>query len=690
VADRRYTLSATQPRAPVPSLETAGALNPEQIAVVRAGPGPLLVIAGAGSGKTRTLIYRVAHLIHAGMPAESILLMTFTNRAAREMMKRVGDLVRTDVRRMVGGTFHHVANLVLREHARLLGYGPNFGILDREDARDLLDAVVGEVGVQPATRRFPKGDVLASLLSYTRNTQSPLEHALARRWPQFLPLADLIREVARRYAERKVDANVMDFDDLLFFWKVLLSEHPPVREALGRRFRYVLVDEYQDTNALQADIVDLLVSSHRNVLVVGDDAQSIYSFRGATFENILGFPERYPDAQVFRLTWNYRSTPEILALANRSIAHNRRGFPKELRAVKGSGARPALVACRDVYQQAEFVAQRLLELRDEGIPLSEMAVLYRAHSQSLELQLELTRRNIPYTVRSGLRFFEQAHIKDVLAHLRLVHNPRDELAWMRALKLLPAVGTVTAEKVWLLVKGRSDPIEALGDEAVQGSIPRRARESVRRLRDLLAGLAEIGRDHPADLIAHVLRSGYDRYLATTYDDAAERIEDIEQLASYALSFGGLEELLSELSLLASFTAEHVMLGGDLDEVVTLSSVHQAKGLEWRAVFVVWLCDGRFPSSPALRDPDGDEEERRLFYVACTRAKDELYLCYPLVHRSYDTDQVLLSRSRFVDEIGAGDPPYERWEIEEAPAPRVPGATPALAVPGPEDPDDVDS
>jgi DNA helicase-2/ATP-dependent DNA helicase PcrA len=690
VTDRRYTLVPTAPRTPLSQIHYESALNTEQLAVVQAPPGPILVIAGAGSGKTRTLIYRVAYLLEAGFPPESILLMTFTNRAAREMMKRVGELVRADVRRVVGGTFHHVANLLLRQHAQLLGFGPNFGILDREDARDLIDTVVHEVGVKPGDRRFPRGDVLASVFGYTVNTERSLEEALARRYPQFLMQAGAIHEVARRYARRKVETNVMDFDDLLVHWKHLLLEHPAVAEELGRRFRSILVDEYQDTNLLQAEIVDLLARPHRHVLVVGDDAQSIYSFRGASFENILTFPERYPDARKFLLTINYRSTPEILHLANRSIEHNRRGFPKELRAIRDSGLRPAVVACRDVYQQAEFVAQRLLELRDEGIPLREMAILYRAHHHSLELQLELTRRNIPFTVRSGLRFFEQAHIKDVLAYLRLVHNPQDELAWKRVLRLAPGVGTVTAEKIWLLVKTRSDPLASLGTDEVLGALPRRARDAVTKLHELFEALRAVGRDHPSELIEEVLKRGYDRYLVTTYDNAQARQDDIEQLAGYALSFQGLEEFLAELSLLASFTAEEVVLGAEPDEYVTLSSVHQAKGLEWRVVFVVWLGDGRFPSAPALRDPDGEEEERRLFYVACTRAKDELYLAYPLVHRPFDRDQFLMARSRFLDELGTRDLPYERWELEEAPAiPLLPGGSAgALPATASED-DDLD-
>jgi DNA helicase-2/ATP-dependent DNA helicase PcrA len=675
MAERRYTIQVASPRAvTTASIAHAGALNDEQRVVVTAPEGPALVLAGAGSGKTRTLVYRLAYLVEQGIPPGAILLMTFTNRAAREMMKRAAELTRFDSRRMVGGTFHHVANVVLREHARLVGFGSNFTILDREDSRDLLETVASEQHRDVGERRFPKGDVLAGIYGYCLNTQSRIEEALVRRWPQFSQLAEPLTEIARRYDERKREMNLMDFDDLLAHWKTLLLEQAEVRAELGRRFRFLLVDEYQDTNLLQADIVDLMAEGHRNVLAVGDDAQSIYSFRGASFENVVSFPDRYAGASIYKLTANYRSTPEILTLANRSIAKARRGFPKELRAVRGSGARPAVVACRDVYEQAEFVAQRILELRDEGIPLEEIGVLYRAHHHSLELQLELTRRNVPYIVRSGLRFFEQAHIKDVLAYLRIVHNPHDELAWKRVLRLASGVGSVTAEKTWLLVKARSNPIDALGDEAVLAQLPRRAAAALESLHDTLSALVEIGRDHPSEMVESVLRNGYERLLVATYDNADARIDDVRQLAAYALSFHGLEEFLSELSLLASFTAENVVQGAEPDEHVTLSSVHQAKGLEWRAVFVVWLCDGRFPSMPALRDPDGEDEERRLFYVACTRAKDELYLTFPLVHQPFERERVLVARSRFIDELGAHELPYDRWTLEPSPVlPTLPGA-----------------
>ncbi|HMZ19743.1 MAG TPA: ATP-dependent helicase, partial [Blastocatellia bacterium] len=389
-------------------------LNDEQRAVVTAGAGPLLVIAGAGSGKTRTVTYRVARLIEAGVAPARILLVTFTNRAAREMLSRVESVLAADVRRVWGGTFHSIANRLLRRHAVSLGYENNFSILDAEDSKDLIDACIEEAAIDTRARRFPKGEVLREMFSFATNTDTPLEQMIAAKYPHFELLTAQIKRVDSLYQQRKLERNAMDYDDLLVNWKRLMSEKPDIATIYQDQFQYVLVDEYQDTNTLQAEIVDLVAAKHRNLMVVGDDAQSIFGWRGANFKNIFEFQKRYPDAQLFKLESNYRSTPEILMLANASVANNRQQFPKHLQAVRKSrDFMPALIPARDAEQQAAFVAARILELRDEGVPLDEMAVLYRSHFHSLEVQLELTRRGIPYDVRSGVRFFEQAHIKDV-------------------------------------------------------------------------------------------------------------------------------------------------------------------------------------------------------------------------------------------------------------------------------------
>src|SRR5512136_3353883 len=512
---RRYQL---RPAAGAPHpFDSGGQLNDEQLAVIEAPDGPLLVIAGAGSGKTRTLTWRVARLLHGHVDPESILLLTFTNKAAREMLRRVEEVCRVDTRRLTGGTFHHVAHQVLREHGEELGYGRGYSILDREDSRDVMAAAIADCGLAVGARRFPRADVLLDLVSMAVNTQTPLADVLATRRPQFAPLTDDVLRASRRYAERKHALNAMDFDDLLLNWKVLLVEHEAVRRALAERFRHVLVDEYQDTNRLQGDVVDLVASVHRNLCVVGDDAQSIYSFRGAHFANILEFEKRYPDARRFHLTVNYRSTPQILALANASIEHNLKQFPKELRSVRPTGTLPALVPCRDVEQQAAFVAQRVLELRDEGFPLQEIAVLYRAHHHSMEVQFELARRGIPFVVRSGVRFFEAAHVKDVLAHLRFARNPGDELALKRVLKLAPGIGSQTADAVWNALvarrRGGAGTVEELLSPDVASHVPPKGREGYRRLAELLRALSRPPtRDLPGECIEKVLEGGYEEYL----------------------------------------------------------------------------------------------------------------------------------------------------------------------------------
>ncbi|HZT57246.1 MAG TPA: ATP-dependent helicase [Pyrinomonadaceae bacterium] len=650
-------------------------LNEEQFAVATAPAGAALVIAGAGSGKTRAITYRVAYLVEHGVAPARICLATFTNRAAREMLRRVEQLTggSTDAaRRVWGGTFHRIANLCLRRHAESIGYTSNFSILDSEDAKDFLSVCVDEAGIDTKARRFPKAEVLQDIISFATNTDTPISDVVPRRYPYFEPLTQQITRVDRLYMERKCERNVMDYDDLLLNWKRLLEEREEVARIYQEQFEHVLVDEYQDTNRLQSEIVDLLAVKHRNVMVVGDDAQSIFAFRGAAVEGIYEFPKRYPEARVFRLETNYRSTPEILAVANVSIASNRRQFPKTLRAARPSlGLSPALVPCRDADQQAAFVASRILELRDEGINLSETAVLYRSHYHSLELQLELTRRGIPYRVRSGVRFFEQAHIKDVVSYLRLVTNPRDELAWKRVLRLIPNVGSAIANRVWERIGFAPDPLALV----LRGDADAAAAKRGAGWAEFRALLEELVRDEvrtaPARQIETILARGYEDYLESNYENAEARLEDLRQLAHYSARYSSAEEFLSELALLSTerygsaqaLTAEDVVEGGDEDETLTLTSVHQAKGLEWRAVFIVWAADGKFPSPRSLRDTEGEDEERRLWYVALTRARDQLYITYPLMVTDYSSRQTVLQRpSRFVTEV----PPelYEIWSLEE--------------------------
>ncbi len=534
-------------------------LNDEQREVVLAGRGPILVIAGAGSGKTRTLVYRVARLIESGLDPSKILLLTFTNKAAREMLRRVETLLSVDMRRLTGGTFHSVGNRLLRRFGARLGLGANFSILDPEDSREMLEAATSDKNIPTLDRRFPKGDVLQDLYSFTVNTGRPFTEVLAEHAPHFAPLESEIVSVFHRYRERKRLGNACDYDDLLLFWKRLLDEFPDAAAQLHGSFEHVLVDEYQDTNRLQGEIVDGMAKVKRNVTVVGDDAQAIYSFRGASFENILGFPQRYPDTQTYRLTRNYRSTPEILALANASIAQNIRQFPKELEASRPPGAMPAVVALPDIPDQASFVGQRLLEWHDEGETLADLAVLYRAHFQALELQIELTRRGIPYEIRSGTRFFEQRHVKDVLAFLRIVVNPKDELSWKRALKLFPRVGERSATAVWEAIGSRPDPLAAFRALDAKNLELGRAEGAIRPLRSLLARLDSPSvRSSPAEAIRSVVEDVYKDYARAKFPNGDARLDDLEQFAQFAQTYDSLPSFLEEVTLFNELSGEDVI------------------------------------------------------------------------------------------------------------------------------------
>ena len=674
---RQYTLQ----RAPISTsihVDYAAELNEQQLAAVTAPPGPILVIAGAGSGKTRTLTYRVAYLLENGIDPRNVLLLTFTNKAAREMLNRVANLLPVDASGLWGGTFHSVGNRILRRHGSALGYSSGFTIMDREDQKDLIDTVVAGAGIDPKEIRFPKGDVLAEIFSFVVNTEKPLEALLAEKFPYFLPLLDRIQDVQERYEKKKKATNSMDFDDLLQKTLSLFQQHERIAEVYRRQFQFILVDEYQDTNKIQADLVDLLACDHRNVMVVGDDAQSIYSWRGANFQNILEFPKRYPDAQVFKIEMNYRSVPEILEVANAAIAANVHQFRKHLSATRESKAlKPALVALNNSAEQAQFVAQRILELRDENVDLNDIAVLYRAHYHALELQLELSRRGIPYQITSGIRFFEQAHIKDVTSFVRFIANPRDEVAFNRMVKLLPGIGNRTAENLWqkwtagLSVAGIGDPGSSgatpapgysFGERLQAMNVPAKSKKLWTQLAHTLDEIAPGGQPGPpSEMITSVVEAIYDDYAKVNFTNYELRREDLDQLAVFARQFKDVHEFLSQLALISNVDAEAAPGQTRDKEAVNLSTVHQAKGLEFHTVFVIWLTDGMFPSSRSLDTRDALEEERRLFYVAITRGRDELYLTYPHMRLSGGYGDVFQRPSRFLQEIP--NQLVEDWQVQ---------------------------
>jgi DNA helicase-2/ATP-dependent DNA helicase PcrA len=649
---RQYTLQRT-PRSTSIHVDYAGELNEQQLAAVTAPPGPLLVIAGAGSGKTRTLTYRVAYLLENGIDPRNILLLTFTNKAAREMLNRVANLLPMDASGIWGGTFHSVGNRILRRHGSALGYSSGFTIMDREDQKDLIDLVVASAGIDPKEIRFPKGDVLAEIFSFVVNTEKLLEELLAEKFPYFLPLLEKIKDVHDRYEKKKKATNSTDFDDLLEKTLSMFQQHERIADFYRRQFQFILVDEYQDTNKIQADLVDLLARDHRNVMVVGDDAQSIYSWRGANFQNILEFPKRYPDAQVFKIEMNYRSVPEILEVANAAIAANVQQFHKHLSATRESTAlKPALVALNDASEQAQFVAQRILELRDEDVDLRDIAVLYRAHYHAIELQLELSRRAIPYQITSGIRFFEQAHIKDVTAFMRFVANPRDEVAFKRMVKLLPGIGNRTAENLWRSWEsGITDSGYKFGAQLLAMNVPAKSKKAWEQLAHTLDEIAPAGQPNPpSEMITSIVEAIYDDYAKVNFANYELRREDLNQLAVFAHQFKDVHDFLSQLALISNVDAEAAPNQTSDKEAVNLSTVHQAKGLEFHTVFVIWLTDGMFPSSRSLDTRAALEEERRLFYVAITRARDELYLSYPQMRLSGGYGDVFQRPSRFLQEI----------------------------------------
>lgn len=673
---RKYTIESSSPSGQGDSIDYRSELNDQQYAAVTSLLGPSLVIAGAGSGKTRTLTYRVAYLLDNGIPPENILLLTFTNKAAREMLDRVEQLVPHETRSIWGGTFHSIGNRLLRRHAEKVGLTNSFSIMDREDQKDLMAVSIAAAGVNTKEVRFPKPEVLANMFSLSDNTGIELQEIIEARYPYFEELHESISSVRKAYCERKLATNSADFDDLLVLSVRLLEENPEIAGYYQSQFQFVLVDEYQDTNWVQSRFIDTCAAKHGNLMVVGDDAQSIYSWRGADFEHILEFSETYPKAKTFKIETNYRSVPEVLELANHAIKANTKQYEKNLRAHRPARDQlPALIALNDPPTQACFVAQRVLELRDEGIELEEMAVLYRAHFQAMELQMELTNRGIPFNITSGLRFFEQAHVKDVAAFMKLAVNRRDEVAFKRIARMMPGIGAISADKLWsewlrspLSLENQSP--RSFTEHVENFKVPSKARSSWQQLGytldELLDGEKLVS---PEEMIKSVMGGVYDDYMRSKFPNYENRIQDLDQLRRYSAQFEDTSEFLGQLALLAGVD------GGpasgeqrkDQSEALTLSSVHQAKGLEWRAVFVIWLTEGMFPNSRVIEEDDeeesGLEEERRLFYVAVTRAKDELYLTYPYMWPSSRTGDVMQRPSRFLDDFP--DELVEQWDVGSA-------------------------
>jgi superfamily I DNA/RNA helicase len=738
---QRLRLSRSgQQELPTARIDWAAELNEQQLAAVRAPDGPVLVLAGAGSGKTRVITYRVAYLIsERRIRPQQIMLATFTNKAARSMLKRCEEVIGRAARDVTGGTFHHIANLLLRRYAKALEYQSNFTILDEADSRSMMKVCRTESGVDTKTVAFPSDRVLTAIASAIVNTNTDLDTLLVRRYPHLYERRDDIERVLITYHERKQASNQMDFDDLLVNLYRLLSEHPRIRNALARRYLHVLVDEYQDVNHLQAKIVRELylgetadtgsaadqdtavadeypalddyddfslkppepaagqmaeeiaeraepaepgdsttrgaggaparesaiseaesaIARERGLFVVGDDAQSIYSFRGADYTNIRNFPDAFPTAHVYKLEVNYRSVPQILTLANGILDEADPLFHKELTPVKPSAPeRPLLLACRDAEEQAEFVAEQTIKLREDGgLSWSEMAVLYRAHNNRLEIELEFSQRGIPFIVRGGLRFFEQAHIKDLVSYLVVLANGRDELAWQRMLGMANRVGPKTIATVLNKLRDASaedgGPLARFTHNGVADTARGQGKASLIELRDFLRELGDkVEELPPAELIQRIITERYRGYMELKFENWQQRLEDLEQLMIFAGRFDTLVGFLTEVGLNGSFSGGQLQEGytdEDREEgAVTLSTIHQAKGLEWNAVFVVHVQDDVIPHRLSQGDSSAEDEERRLLYVAVTRAEEMLFLSFPQVTVQRDFQRLINKPSRFLD------------------------------------------
>lgn len=638
------------------TIDYQGMLNEQQYRAVISEPGYALVIAGAGSGKTHTLTYRVAYLLDKGVEPSNILLLTFTNKAAKEMLQRVKIIINSDISALWGGTFHSICNRILRRHADELGFNRSFSILDGDDQKSLIRRLIKEAKIDLKGRRFPKAEILLSIQSFSINTEDSAEDIIDNNYMHMEEWkADILR-ILTNYVEAKKKSNSMDFDDLLLMAVRLFEQNPEVLRLYQRKFKHVLVDEYQDTNSLQGKLVKMLVQANKSLMVVGDDAQSIYSWRGADMDHILSFPEEYEGAIIHKIETNYRSTPEILKLSNAALKANEKQFEKELKAVRGKGMSPAIVPIGTPSEQADFITQRIAELQSIGVELDEIAVLYRAHFHSMDIQLELARASLDFKLTSGLRFFEQAHIKDVTSFMRFAVNTKDEVSFRRIVEMLPGVGPRSADSLWNAWQQTEFYMRGVAPKSfskilLKFKIPAKSKSYWEQLAysldDLLDDDREDGFAQPAEMIFCVMEGFYIDYMMGAFENGEQRKQDIDTMREHASDYKGIESFLGELSLLSAI--DDTSDSKEDQPMVTLSTIHQAKGLEWKVVFIVSLNERMFPSSRVVDAGDRAqiEEERRLFYVALTRAKDELYLIYPMTNpKSYSGDYYL-EPSRFL-------------------------------------------
>ncbi|MFZ5448980.1 MAG: ATP-dependent helicase [Thermodesulfobacteriota bacterium] len=650
-----YSFKPVSPDAPLHRIDYQKELNPAQYEAVTTKEGPILVIAGAGSGKTRTLVYRLAYLVEQGVDPSAILLLTFTRKASREMLSRAVHLLNQPLSHVVGGTFHGVCYLWLRQYGERLGYPKGFTVMDRADQGDLLQMLKERLGYKQVTGPFPRKETIAEIFGAVVNKDLSLDNLLTRDYPQFLDHRDRLAKMAAAYQDEKRRHALLDYDDLLLEGRRLLTEHEDLRRHLSRRFQYLMVDEYQDTNRLQAELVRLLACTHQNVMAVGDDSQSIYSFRGANFRNIMDFPQLFPGTRIIKLEENYRSTQPILDLANSIIAGARDKYTKCLFTRRADGVRPRLFRTASENEQSRLVVAQVQALQEEGTPLSQIAVLIRAGYHSFDLEIELVRAGIPFMKFGGFKFMESAHIKDLLAHLKVVANPRDTMSWNRVLLLVPGVGRQTSNKFNSQVQSGFTL-----EDGVKWLRSQRRPKELQDLADLMAGLNAPGQTLMTRM--NQALAYYEPLAKARYDDYPKRMKDLEHLLTITARYRELQTFLNDLTLEPPSSLADVVT--PTEDYLTLSTVHSAKGLEWDAVFIIWAAEGRFPAFYSQERDEEMEEERRLMYVATTRARNYLALIFPGIGYSRQFGMTVNSPSRFINDIPRTLLEPWRAEVEE--------------------------
>jgi len=631
-------------------------LNAEQFNIVNNIDGSMIVIAGAGSGKTRTITYSVAKLIESGIKPSEIMLVTFTNKAAKEMLERVKNLLGTEPNGLWSGTFHSLANRFIRNYTHLAGLKPRYTIIDQTDSYSLMKLSIEDSLPNYKLMNFPNAKRCFKILSYKINTNRTIKQVLKWKYPHLLKenFITNFETIFNTYNERKIKNNLVDFNDLLVLWNRLLDEKE-IAQSIAEKIKYILVDEYQDTNFIQAEIILKIAQINQNIMVVGDDAQSIYSFRGADFKNLLNFGEKLKSIKKHKITYNYRSTPEILELANNSIKNNRVQFHKIMKSVRKSSVKPKYVVVFNERDQANFIIQKILNYREKSVALSEIAVLYRSNFHSIILQKELQANNIPYEVRSGVSFFEQAHIKDVLAHLRIIFNPYDELSWNRIFKIIPKLGVKTARKIFKKIIELKDPLKILKIFDINNSDLKESKLSkqvINSLTNYFKPFEKFSLDSKPSLVIQKTKISIKPYIQKNFENFKDRLSDIDALLELSREFKTIRSFLDHLNLNISELSNNVKNppdNGEENNRIVLSTIHKAKGLEWNIVFIISLSEKLFPSSYISKDELDIEEERRIFYVAVTRAKDDLYLITPKSTQSYNKMN-FLNPSRFVVEL----------------------------------------